>query len=77
MYTKRAFWKNQRLLRTSEISFAELTIEEMDSYAAVFIMYESLTPRSESQYADIYLDSDIPLSVGKVVYSENWGWTAD
>ncbi|QBP39864.1 hypothetical protein [Paenisporosarcina antarctica] len=44
-----------------EISFDEMTSEELKSYDAVFIMRENLPQAAESYYADIYLNSPNPF----------------
>ncbi|WP_222599461.1 hypothetical protein [Aquibacillus kalidii] len=70
----------------NEISFDELSKEQVDSYDAVFIMKEKFPEASESQYATIYLKSTIPYffiatkslipftSVEDIEYSDSWDW---
>jgi hypothetical protein len=48
-------------VRFNEISFDELTSEEIESYDAVFIMENNLSEAAERQYADVYLNSTIPF----------------
>jgi hypothetical protein len=74
-------------VRFTEITFDELTGEEMDSYDAVFIMENNLSEASKSQYADVYLQSTIlfffiatkshiPFTVESTEYNPTWNWTA-
>lgn len=48
-------------VRFTEISFDEMTSEELKSYDAVFIRENNLSEAAESQYADVYLNSTIPF----------------
>lgn|SRR5690606_14720415 len=48
-------------VRFTEISFDEMTSEELKSYDAVFIREDNLSEAAESQYADVYLNSTIPF----------------
>jgi hypothetical protein len=70
----------------NEISFEELTKGEMVNYDAVFVMKERLIQASNSQYADFYLNSDIPVffisanshlpfTLKDTEYSQSWEWT--
>ena len=45
----------------TEISFKEMNSEKLKSYDAVFIREDHLLEASEAQYADIYLNSNIPF----------------
>ncbi|MDX8365657.1 hypothetical protein [Cytobacillus sp. IB215665] len=45
----------------TEVSSDEMTSEELKSYDAVFIREDNLSEASESQYADVYLNSKIPF----------------
>ncbi|MCG7344869.1 hypothetical protein MHZ92_12045 [Sporosarcina sp. ACRSL] len=67
------------------VSFDELTSEAIGSYDAVIITEENLVEASESQYADVYLQSPIPIffisasnpipfTVKDVEYDASWGW---
>ncbi|MDZ7835545.1 MAG: hypothetical protein U5K84_09820 [Alkalibacterium sp.] len=76
----------EEYIRFEEITFDDLVEDEIDSYNAVFVMEEKLTEASSEQYADTYLDSEIPVffvSAQSTVpftekdleYStESWGW---
>ncbi|WP_245680457.1 hypothetical protein [Bacillus marinisedimentorum] len=44
-----------------EINFDRLLKEDLTNYDAVFITKENLSKASGSQYADIYLNSDLPF----------------
>lgn len=72
----------------SEVSFEKLLLmsTDLDSYDAIFIMKENLLQASESQYADVYLNSTIPFffisakshipfTVSTTEYNESWNWT--
>ncbi|WP_442599922.1 hypothetical protein [Neobacillus sp. D3-1R] len=70
----------------SEISFDELTDEEIGSYDAVFITEENLPQAAESKYANTYLDSTIPFffvsanshipfTEKETEFNESWNWT--
>jgi hypothetical protein len=48
-------------VRFTEISFDEMTNEELKSYDAVFIRENNLSEAAESQFADVYLNSTIPF----------------
>jgi hypothetical protein len=74
-------------VRFNEISFNELTDQEIDSYDAVFITEENLPQAAESRYANTYLDSiipfffisansHIPFTVKETEYNEFWNWSA-
>jgi hypothetical protein len=52
--------KEEQVIFT-EVSFDEMTSEELKSYDAVFIREDNLSEASESQYADVYLNSTIPF----------------
>ncbi|MEH7380260.1 hypothetical protein V7138_07245 [Bacillus sp. JJ1533] len=71
----------------SEISFEQLTGENIGSYDAVFITEKNLPQASESKYANTYLDSmipfffisansHIPFTVRETEFNESWTWTA-
>ncbi|WP_226528755.1 hypothetical protein [Metabacillus niabensis] len=73
-------------VRFSEISFDELLSKELDSFDAVFIMKDHLYKAAESQYTDVYLNtnipfffisakSHIPFTVKDTEYDESWNWT--
>ncbi|MCM3711280.1 hypothetical protein [Sporosarcina luteola] len=73
-------------IRFDKVSFDELTSETIDSYNAVIITEENLVEASESQYADVYLqstipfffisaNSPIPFTVEDVEYDTSWDWT--
>ena len=74
-------------VRFTEISLDEMASEELKSYDAVFIGEDNLSEASESQYADVYLNSTIPFffisaknhipfTVKETKYDENWSWSA-
>jgi hypothetical protein len=74
-------------VRFTEISFDEMTSEELKTYDAVFIRENNLSEAAESQYADVYLNSTIPFffisvnnhipfTVKETGYNESWNWTA-
>ncbi|MBP1940384.1 hypothetical protein [Cytobacillus luteolus] len=74
-------------VKFNEISFDELLNNNLMSYDAVLIMKEHLNQASESQYADVYLNSGIPfffLSAKAHIpftskdekYSDFWGWSS-
>jgi hypothetical protein len=74
-------------VRFTEISFNEMTSEELKSYDAVFITENNLFEAAESQYADVYLDSTIPFffmgtdtyvpfTEKDMDYDKTWNWTA-
>jgi hypothetical protein len=78
--------KEEQIIFT-EVSFDEMTSEELKSYDAVFIREDNLSEASESQYADVYLNSTIPFffisaknhipfTVKETKYDENWSWAA-
>ncbi|MGN1399961.1 MAG: hypothetical protein ACI4XL_00490 [Bacillus sp. (in: firmicutes)] len=52
---------NEEQVVFTEVSFDEMTSEELKSYGAVFIREDNLSEASESQYADVYLNSTIPF----------------
>ncbi|MFC7063814.1 hypothetical protein [Halobacillus seohaensis] len=69
----------------NEISFEDLTNKDLMSYDAVLITKEHLNQASESQYADVYLNSTIPFffisaksripfTMNDEKYSDSWGW---
>ncbi|MBY0121602.1 hypothetical protein [Bacillus sp. S/N-304-OC-R1] len=71
----------------NEISFDSLTGEEIGSYDAIFITEENLPQASESNYANIYLESTIPfffISANSLIpfteketeFNKSWSWTA-
>ncbi len=80
-------------IKEKQVSFSEFPFEklmlmsnELDSYDAVFIMEENLSQASESQYADVYLNSTIPFffisanshipfTVKETEYNESWSWS--
>lgn len=68
------------------VTFEELTSETLGSYHAVMITEDKLVEASESQYADLYVESPIPFffisannpipfTVKDVVYDSSWEWT--
>ncbi|WP_335870872.1 hypothetical protein [Bacillus sp. 2205SS5-2] len=74
-------------VRFTEISFDEMKSEELKSYDAVFIREDNLSEASESQYADVYLNSTIPFffigtdnyvpfTEKDLVYDKTSNWTA-
>jgi len=74
-------------VRFTEISFDEMTREELNSYDAVFIRENHLFEAAEYKYADVYLDSDvpfffigtynyIPFTEKDLAYNHSWDWTA-
>jgi hypothetical protein len=78
---------NEKQVSFSEFSFEKLILmsNDLDSYDAVFIMKEYLSRASESQYADVYLNSTIPFffisakshipfTVNSTEYNESWDW---
>jgi hypothetical protein len=80
-------------IKEKQVSFSEFSLEklmlmsnDLDSYDAVFIMKENLSQASESQYADVYLNSKVPFffisanshvpfTVNSTKYNESWDWT--
>ncbi|MBM7602712.1 hypothetical protein JOC75_000682 [Metabacillus crassostreae] len=73
-------------VRFSEISFNDLSSEKLDLYDAVFIMKDNLYKAAESEYSDVYLESNIPFffisttshipfTEKDVEYDESWDWT--
>ncbi len=48
-------------MKFHEISFDELTNEELSSYDAVIMTEENLPKAAEAKYADTYSDSSIPV----------------
>jgi hypothetical protein len=78
---------NEEQVIFKEISFDEMTSEELKSYDAVFIRENKLSEAAESQYADVYLNSTIPFFfIGTdnyvpfiekdLEYNKNSNWTA-
>ncbi|WP_262177190.1 hypothetical protein [Saccharococcus sp. Marseille-Q5394] len=74
-------------IKFDQVSFDELTSESISSYNAVIITEEKLVEASESQYADLYLqstipfffisaNSHIPFTVKDVEYDSGWEWTS-
>lgn len=70
----------------NEVSFEQLSSDEIKSYDAIFMTEENLPQASESKYANIYLDSPIPIfflsannhipfTEEEVIYDESWHWT--
>ncbi len=64
----------------------EITSEVIGSYDAVFITEENLVKAAQSQYAEVYLNSDIPFffisakshipfTVKEMKYDNTWNWT--
>jgi hypothetical protein len=80
-------------IKEKQVSFSEFSFEklmlmsnDLDSYDAVFIMQEYLSQASESQYADVYLNSKvpfffisanshIPFIIKETEYDKSWDWT--
>jgi hypothetical protein len=73
-------------VRFTEITFDEMTGEEMNSYDAIFIMENNLSEAAKSQYADVYLHSSIPFffistkshipfTVEDAGYDQTWNWS--
>ncbi|RIW31983.1 hypothetical protein D3H55_13960 [Bacillus salacetis] len=73
-------------VRFKEIAFDELNEDIAGSYDAVFITERNLSKASESQFAEVYLASDIPfffLSANNHIpftietesYSDSWKWS--
>lgn len=69
-----------------QVTFEELTSETLSSYHAVIITEDRLVEASESQYADLYVQSPIPFffisahspipfTVKGVEYDSSWEWT--
>ncbi|MGD6831216.1 hypothetical protein ACQCT5_03575 [Sutcliffiella halmapala] len=74
-------------VRFTKISFDEMTSEKINSYDAVFITERKLFEAAEGKYADVYLNSTIPIffisaknhipfTVKETKYDENWSWSA-
>lgn len=77
----------EKQIRFEQVSFDELTSETIASYNAVIITDENLAEASESQYADMYLqstipfffisaNSPIPFTVKDVEYDSSWEWAS-
>ncbi|TYS17501.1 hypothetical protein FZC78_06370 [Rossellomorea vietnamensis] len=77
---------NEEQVKFNEISFDDLTEEDLKFYDAVFITNEYLSKASESQYADVYMNSAIPMffisaknhipfTEKDTEYNESWEWT--
>lgn len=78
---------NEEQVIFTEISFDEMTSEELKSYDAVFIRENNLSEAAESQYADVYLystipfffigtDNYVPFIEKDLEYNKNSNWTA-
>ena len=74
-------------IKFTEIPLEELTIEGIKAYDAVFIMENQLSEAAEDQYADLYLDSPIPIFFmgtdnyvpfveKELAYDQEMDWTA-
>ncbi|SDX06405.1 hypothetical protein [Paenibacillus sp. CF384] len=68
-----------------KISFDEMISDNLKDYDAVFVMKENLLEAAESQYADFYLSSIIPVffistkshvpfTEKDIEFEESWGW---
>lgn len=73
-------------VKFKEISFDELKNRDLSPYDAIFITEEHLMEASESQYAELYKNSPIPVffiaakshipfTVKTAKYSDTWGWS--
>jgi hypothetical protein len=78
--------KEEQVMFT-QISFEKLLSEELESYDAVFITENHLYEAAESQYANHYLQSSIPIffiaanshipfTVKETQYDPTWSWSA-
>ncbi|WP_232214166.1 hypothetical protein [Bacillus sp. SG-1] len=74
-------------VKFNEISFDELNNRDLSPYDAIFITKEHLIEASESQYAELYKNSAIPIffisarshipfTVEDEKYSDSWGWSS-
>lgn len=72
-------------VRFTEISFDEMTSEELKSYDAVFITENNLFEAAEKNYTDVYLNSTIPFffigtynfvpfTEKDLEYNKSWNW---
>ncbi|AND38394.1 MULTISPECIES: hypothetical protein [Cytobacillus] len=79
--------ENEEQVKFHEISFDELTNEELSSYDAVIMTEENLPKAAEAKYADTYSDSSIPFffisassyipfTVKDPEYNDSWKWEA-
>ncbi|MFO1445591.1 hypothetical protein KDN24_20815 [Bacillus sp. Bva_UNVM-123] len=75
----------EKQVRFTEISFDEMTSEELKSYDAVFITENNLFEAAEKNYADVYLNSTIPFffigtynfvpfTERDLEYDKSWNW---
>nr|WP_240548443.1 hypothetical protein [Paenibacillus lignilyticus] len=69
-----------------KISFDEMTINKLKDYDAVFVMKENLLKAAESQYADFYMSSIIPVyfistkshvpfTEKDIEFEDSWRWS--
>lgn len=78
---------DEEQVKFHEISFDELTNEELSSYDAVRMTEENLPKAAGAKYADTYSDSSIPFffisasshipfTVKDPEYNDSWKWEA-
>ncbi|MEO4054759.1 hypothetical protein [Solibacillus sp. CAU 1738] len=76
---------NEEQVKFTKVLFDEMTNENLKFYDAVFISEDNLFEAAESKYANIYLNSSIPLffmgtesfipfTVENMEYGNDWNW---